>query len=188
MACAGVASAGPVFDVTATTLVAVNNGGRSTFAPTNVLLGSIQLTDAAGMRIMMGLTTEFGRADIQTFQFNVGNLMLSSASATGVDFRAVLSASGDTFSLFRLLFNTPMGVGGCDLLCVTEFGRFATARNRVNVEFRTSAPMGGVSLDLFGARFAFTRRQVQVPEPATFGLVAFGLLAQAALSRRRRAR
>src|SRR5262245_46221228 len=105
----GVASAATVFDVTATTLVAVNNGGRTTFAPTNVLVGSLQITDAAAMRIMMGMSTEFGRADIQSFQFSVGNLTLSSASATGVDFRAVLRADGNTFSFFRLLFNTAMG-------------------------------------------------------------------------------
>ena len=185
MVFAGVASAGAVFDVTATTLSAVNNGGRTTFALTNVLVGSLQVTDAATLRIMPGMSTEFGLADIQSFQFNVANLMLGSTGATGVEFRAVLNADANTFSSFRLLFNTPMGVGGCDLLCVTEFGRFATARDRVNIQFRTGAP---VSLDLFGARFAFNRRQVQVPEPATLGLLAFGLLAQAAVSRRRRSR
>jgi hypothetical protein len=184
---AGAASAGPVFDLTATTLTAVNNGGRATFALTSMLVGSLQITDAAAMRIMTGMTTEFGRADIQNFQFSVGNLMLNSTTATNVDFRAILNANGNTFSLFRLLFNTPMGVGGCDLLCVTQFGRFATARDRVNIEFRATAPMGTISLDLFGARFAFNRRQGQVPEPATFGLLAFGLLAGAAVARRRRA-
>ena len=186
MVCAaGAASAGPVFDVTATTTLAVNNSGKTTFALANVLLGSIELTDAAAMRIMMGTPTEFGSADIANFQFNVGNLMLSSASAMNLDFRAILGGDGSTFSLFRLLFTTPMGVGGCDLLCMTEFGRFATARNVANISFRTTNAMGGQVLDLFSARFSFARRQV--PEPGTLGLLAFGLLAQVAVARRRRA-
>ena len=181
------AAAGPVFDVSATTTLSVNNSGRGTFPPMSVLLGSIELTDAAGMRIMMGMPTMFVRADIANFQFTVGNLMLNSASATNVDFSATLGADGNTFSAFRLLFTTPMGVGGCDLLCMTEFGRFPTARTTVNVTGRSAGPMGmGIVLDLFSARFAFARRQV--PEPGTLGLLAFGLLAQVAVARRRRAR
>lgn len=183
---AGAAWAGPVFDVTAMTTLARNNSTLNTFAPTSVLLGSIELTDAAGMRIMMGMPTTFGRADIASFQFTVGSLTLSSMGATNVDFGAVLAGTGNTFSMFRLLFTTPMGVGGCDVLCMTDFGRFAGARDVANVAFRTTGPMGaGIVLDLFSANFAFNRRQVS--EPATLGLLAFGLLAQLARSRRRSA-
>ncbi len=182
------ASAGPVFDLTATTTLAVNNSGRGTFSPMSMLIGSIELTDAAAMRIMMGMPTSFGTGDIASFQFNVGSLMLSSAAAMGVDFNAVLAADGSTFSLFRLLFTTPMGVGGCDLLCSTEFGRFPTARNAVNIESRSMGAMGGIALDLFSARFQFTARQgggAQVPEPGTLGLLGLGLLALAARRSRR---
>jgi hypothetical protein len=183
----GAAWAGPVFDVTATTLLAVNNSSRMTFSPMSVLLGSIELTDAAGARIMAGMSTTFGAADIASFQFNVGSLMLSSASAMGIDFNATLAADGNTFSLFRLLFSTPAATGGCDLLCSTEFGRFANARDRVNIMSRSMGATGGIALDIFSARFAFQRRQVS--EPAALGLIAFGVMAQLALStyRRRRA-
>jgi len=104
--------------------------------------------------------------------------------ATGLEFRGVLGADGNTFSFFRLLFTTPMGVGGCDLMCVTEFGRFATARNRVNIQRRTTDANGMLALDLFGARFAVARRQVS--EPGALGLIAFGLGAQAVIAWRRR--
>jgi hypothetical protein len=180
----GAAWAGPVFDVTATTLLAVNNSSRMTFAPTSVLLGSIELTDAAGARIMAGMPTQFGAGDIANFQFTVGSLTLGSVGAMGVDFAATLAASGNTFSLFRLLFTTPGGMGGCDLLCVTEFGRFANARSNVNITSRSLNAMGGIALDIFGARFSFQQRQV--PEPAAFGLIAFGVLAQLARSTYRR--
>lgn len=177
------ASAGPVFDLTATTTLAVNNSGRGTFPAMTVLLGSLELTDAAAMRIMMGAPTTFAAADIASFQFTVGNLVLSSATAMGIDFSATLAGDGSTFSLFRLLFNTPAGVGGCDLLCATEFGRFATARNTVNIMSRSAGPMNAIVLDLFSARFSFARRQVA--EPGTLGLLGLGLLALVRVRRSR---
>jgi hypothetical protein len=182
------ASAGPVFDLTATTVLTTNASMRGTFTPMSMLIGSIELTDAAAMRIMMGTPTSFVRADLASFQFSVGNLMLNSAGAINVDFSATLAGDGNTFSAFRLLFTTPMGVGGCDVLCMTDFGRFSTARTTANVAFQTTGPMGmGIVLDLFSARpFAFARRQVA--EPGTLGLLAFGLLAQVVVARRRRAR
>ena len=183
--CSATASAGPVFDLTAMTTLATNPSGRGTFTPMSVLLGSIELTDAAAARIMAGMTTTFAAADIANFQFTVGTLTLTRATAMNVDFGAVLSADGTTFNMFRLLFTTPMGVGGCDLLCMTEFGRFPTARTTVNISSRSAGAMNAIVLDLFSANFRFTRRAGQVPEPGALGLLAFGLLAGTVVARRR---
>src|SRR5262245_5991694 len=86
MVCAaGVASAGPVFDLTATTTLTANNTMRGTFPAGSMLMGSIELTDAAAMRIMMGVPTMFTSADIANFQFTVGALTLNRAGAMNID-------------------------------------------------------------------------------------------------------
>lgn len=174
------AQAGPVFDVNAVTVLAVNTSSSPTFTPDDVLMGSIELSNAA---LMPGAV--LGPADIIAFSFMVGGLTLSSADAGMPQFRAVVSSDmAGSFDFFRLLFTTPGPAGGCGAMCITEFGRFPTARNRVNVQ-NVSLENGSRRLDIFGATFALQRRNV--PEPAAASLLGLGVMAGLFFARRRRA-
>ena len=171
-----VASAGPIFDITAITQTVTNTSPGGTFAANDVLMGSIELSDAASMPGAI-----LSASDILSFSFTVGSLMLTSANSMAPAFRAIVSDTGDSLSFFRLLFTTPGPAGGCDVFCRTEFGRFANGRDRVNVISRVAGDGNTVFRDLFGAQFAVQRRQVA--EPA--GLALLGLASLAGLATRR---
>jgi len=181
LASAEPAQAGPVFDVNAVTVLTVNNSAGGTFSPSDVLMGSIELSNAA---LIPG--SVLGPADIIGFSFMVGGLTLTSDDAGPPQFRAVVSDMAGSFDFFRLLFTTTGPAGGCDAMCITEFGKFPTSRNRVNVQNVSLDPSGSRRLDIFGATFVLQQRNA--PEPFAASMLGLGVLACLAVARRRRAR
>ena len=167
--------AGPVFDINAITLLSINNGQPPTFAPDDVLTGSIELSDRASMPGAV-----LGPSDILSFSIMVGMLSFTTANTAAPEFRAIVSDMGDSLSFFRLLFSSADASAGCGGMCRVEFGRFATARNVVNV---IDLP----AVNLFRANFALQRRGGQVSEPASLALLGLGILGLARVRGRRAA-